>query len=338
MPGLKVVITGDAGQFKNEMASIEAAAKRAGAAITKNIEGGAVGAHGGGKSGAMRETLVLLREIGRGNWNRVPGSLSILVSQLQQMGIFGAISLKTLAFGLGAVAVAALFVYETFVGMKNALKGFELPDLKPDKYIPKLLRNINDAIAAQRRLTDEVQRTVDAYNSAAEAAKRTAEKTDEYFQHLLKMNEFQKDPARRAANELEIKEHHRAAQVENARNEKRNLEEEAREKSAAARAVKVPTEAEDERTRAILDQNAEAAQIYKKKIEGRDTWENIKQNAAIKFGGSPFKMAKRQRAIEAAMDMGEEEADKAIAIFVFNNAFHLFKHLFLQIARGEFIA
>jgi hypothetical protein len=43
---------------------------------------------GGGHSGMIRESMVLMREIGRGNWTRVPGSLSLM---LQYMGAFSKI-------------------------------------------------------------------------------------------------------------------------------------------------------------------------------------------------------------------------------------------------------
>lgn len=50
------------------------------------MDGNMSGGHGGGRSGVIRETLVLMREISRGNWTRVPGSFSILI---QQIGILG---------------------------------------------------------------------------------------------------------------------------------------------------------------------------------------------------------------------------------------------------------
>lgn len=44
--------------------------------VLQNMGGGHAGA------GPLRETLVLMRELSRGNWTRVPGSLSILLGQL----------------------------------------------------------------------------------------------------------------------------------------------------------------------------------------------------------------------------------------------------------------
>src|SRR5277367_2087217 len=79
MSVLRALITGDASNLQKTLKDMEAVARRTGASIQKSMQAPSV--HAGG-SGAIRETLVLLREMGRGNWTRVPGSLSILISQL----------------------------------------------------------------------------------------------------------------------------------------------------------------------------------------------------------------------------------------------------------------
>jgi hypothetical protein len=84
---LEFVVKANAGQFKAEMAQVKAIA----AGMSKGGgAGGALGgvSAGGGHSGMIRESMVLLREIGRGNWTRVPGSLSLM---LQYMGAFSKI-------------------------------------------------------------------------------------------------------------------------------------------------------------------------------------------------------------------------------------------------------
>jgi hypothetical protein len=61
------------------------------AAGMNQVGGGGLGhgmSSGGGMSGVMRESLVIMREIGRGNWARVPGSITLL---LQYMGAFSKI-------------------------------------------------------------------------------------------------------------------------------------------------------------------------------------------------------------------------------------------------------
>ena len=84
---LEFSVRANASQFKAEMAEVKAIA----AGMSK---GGGVGgtlggvSAGGGHSGMIRESMVLMREIGRGNWTRVPGSLSLM---LQYMGAFSKI-------------------------------------------------------------------------------------------------------------------------------------------------------------------------------------------------------------------------------------------------------
>ena len=80
-------VTADASQYKAEMAQVKA--------IAQGVSGGGGGhgglsglSAGGGMSGVMRESLVIMREIGRGNWARVPGSITLM---LQYMGAFSKI-------------------------------------------------------------------------------------------------------------------------------------------------------------------------------------------------------------------------------------------------------
>jgi hypothetical protein len=83
-----VIFGGDSRPLKQELAAIEALSARAGARIQTGMAGGG---HSG-SSGIMRETLVLAREISRGNWSRVPGSLTILA---QRMGVLKLLTKST---------------------------------------------------------------------------------------------------------------------------------------------------------------------------------------------------------------------------------------------------
>lgn len=106
--GLRAVITADASQMAREFKQVEAISKRAGDNIQRNIAG-ASSAHMG-SSGAIRETMVLMREMGRGNWSRVPGSLSILMGQLGVLKLLfkdNAAEAKILAQALAQKAVAS---------------------------------------------------------------------------------------------------------------------------------------------------------------------------------------------------------------------------------------
>ena len=85
---LEFKVIANASQYKAEMAQVKA--------IAQGINKGGGGGHGGmsglraggGQSGMIREAIVIMREIGRGNWARVPGSISLM---LQYMGAFSKI-------------------------------------------------------------------------------------------------------------------------------------------------------------------------------------------------------------------------------------------------------
>lgn len=77
MPALMAVIGANADPMRRELQAVNRMANATGRNLNSAFNG-----HGVGRSGSMRETLVLMREIGRGNWTRVPGSLSILLGQL----------------------------------------------------------------------------------------------------------------------------------------------------------------------------------------------------------------------------------------------------------------
>ncbi len=66
------------------------------------VEGlGHGGGPGGGLSGIMRETLVIIRELGRGNLTRVPGSVTLLA---QYLGVLGKLVKSTAADAVVAAA------------------------------------------------------------------------------------------------------------------------------------------------------------------------------------------------------------------------------------------
>lgn len=344
---------------------VQRMAAQTGASLNSAMDGG-----GHVRTGAMRETLVLMREISRGNWNRVPGSFTLLLQQLgvlskltgnqataaqvlagaweQQAAKAGAAAvaatrkaaaslaafeadlletdatlnqaaadeiaaaaaiqnmkatqakaavageaaaaegaaagggLAVIGIGLAALAVVALSVYETFWGLKNALKGMELPELKDD-YIPKILRHTSDAANAQRRITDEVKKTIEAYNGAEAAAGRVSKATDSHFNHLRKMAELIKDPATKSAALLKIDNDERNTKLSDKYSEKSNLEIESRRKTAQAANIKVHTAEEDAKDLRDLETRKKAGEEWLSKFGSTSKY--IKEGAATLFGG-----------------------------------------------------
>ncbi len=201
--------------------------------------------------------------------------------------------------GLAIAALAAGVVYEHIWGVKSVLEELSMktPDLKDD-YIPLLKRHINDARNAQREVTLEVNKTVTAYNSAAEAAKRTADNTKEHYSHLKKMLDLQKqteldrayNPSQKEAIEkkysdleLKLQRDQQNEQLANKYSERTNLLLESRTKLAQANAIHVRTKEEDSEMLSQFNQNASAAEAF---LKGGGRWEEFKKQAAIQLGGA----------------------------------------------------
>ncbi len=89
--------------FARGIRDMELLAGQAGGRISSGLSGGFGhgGGAGGGISGIIRESLVLIREFGRGNYTRMPGSATLLAQYL------GGISLLYKSSASGAVAFAA---------------------------------------------------------------------------------------------------------------------------------------------------------------------------------------------------------------------------------------
>lgn len=194
MPGLVVTIRGDSAQMKAELASLEAAAKRAGATLQRSIENpaGAGGGHGGVRSGALRETLVLLREIGRGNWTRVPGSFSILVSQLGLLKYL----LSPIALGLGAVGIAAYAVWRGLSAAAEAAKNFgDLFDFN----------KFSKQAAVMREVAIQAQEFDDWLNKLARSEESLTHKIEEQLRVMRERHHLQREIAsKRGASELAL--------------------------------------------------------------------------------------------------------------------------------------
>lgn len=85
MPALEAIFSANAEPFRRELRAAQALSVQAGRNIQQNLSGG--GSHltgGSGRGGVIGEMFVILRELSRGNYARVPGSLTILI---QRMGL-----------------------------------------------------------------------------------------------------------------------------------------------------------------------------------------------------------------------------------------------------------
>lgn len=105
MPSMMAFIGANADPFRRELQAMQGMAARAGKNVQQSLGGN--GAGHGATSGIIGESLVLLRELGRGNYARIPGSITIL---LQRMGLLNlvfrdtAVATQVLADGYSKLA------------------------------------------------------------------------------------------------------------------------------------------------------------------------------------------------------------------------------------------
>lgn len=169
------------------------------------------------------------------------------------LGILGGILI-----GLGIGAYAA---YKFTTALVDKLSGLKPIDFHLE-YIAKHLKASNQAAEGQKAINKEIQKSIELYNSAAKSAERVATATKEHFEHLRKMNEFEKDPRKKVAREFQIDQQERQAELANKYVEKANLETEGVAKKKQADAIKVSSKAADEGLLKLMDEKAKTAQKF----------------------------------------------------------------------------
>lgn len=189
-----------------------------------------------------------------------------------------------------AIAMVAYTLYERIWGVKKLLNEltFDTSKIEPkDDYIPLLKRHISEARNEQKALNDEIQKTVEHYFSAAEAAKRVSDSAKEHFDHLRKMNQESNLPQKeKDRRELEINSQERQEEISNKTIEQANLQIQGQNKLRQAAAIAVPTKEEDERNQAFWNQRKEEAEAF---LKGGGFWTEFKKRSAITLGGASSK-------------------------------------------------
>ena len=147
--------------------------------------------HVSGLNLVLRETLVIFREIGRGNWARVPVSLTLVLQGLYQMreslGMFGAIFSLTgaaVVAGLGAIAYGAYKVYEHFKllsdRVKDAGNAFGMARITMEEFNNALKKNSN-----------ATQEFINWQHSLANATETVGEKTERLLKRMKERFELE---------------------------------------------------------------------------------------------------------------------------------------------------
>jgi hypothetical protein len=161
-----VIIGADATQAEREFIQVQVAAAAAAAKVkiaTKVSEEGQK--HW---NGVIREGLVLLREIGRGNWTRVPGSASLFIQRLNDQLPF----LKSLLNPLTAAFAALVTV--AVVGLIKMTEHF---------------RTIQASATALDNIVGGVSNTFKYMGDAAEESSKKLQKLNFWLEHFHDTNE-----------------------------------------------------------------------------------------------------------------------------------------------------
>ncbi len=252
--------------------------------------------HGGTFSGVIRENLVIIRELSRGNFTKVPGSVSILTQYLAnmrgQLGVLGALFTWTgaaAALAIGGIIGGIMIFRHRLQSLTDDLSNFAAKNQEAFQvdHIAKYLSALNRIKEAQKDINESVKETTEHYNSASEAAKRELDILKEQFSHKKKMLEIEKEnelakaktpkekadiEAKYAGLEAANDKAERDAELEAMKKEKIALEAESKQKLKEAGEVKMKTptgegfmskEADDQKTK-LLESAKKDADEYKK--------------------------------------------------------------------------
>lgn len=332
MPSIMATIGADATKFNSVMSALPTTAAETGKKVNGALAGGIqVSGDAHVKSGAMREALVLIRELSNGNFTRVPGSASLLI---QQLGLLKYI-LNPIVGIIAGIAAGFLAAYKLSGALVEKLSGLKIPEIKLD-YIAKAYQRINAAAEAQKEINREIKKSEELYNSAASAAQRVADATKEHFEHLRKMNDFAQERELKLASTEEeksrirqkysqagllINAQERAEILKNKEAEAVALNAEALDKKRAGDAIRVNSKQYDEQELKNKKQMADEAQKYLDELSQSKGGAREKilrgYNAVALSGvsGADLDQAERdnrkeaQRRIQAAKDAADRVAE-----------------------------
>ncbi len=320
MAALTVVITGDATKLQAEMTKIEQMAKRTGQNIKTHLDTGSGGGESSHlKSGVIREMLVLVRELGRGNLKQAAGSASLLI---QRMGLLKFL-LNPISLAIAAIAAGFYGAYKWTSYLTDKLTGLKLPDFHPE-YLAKHLQRLGMIEQAQKDINREVERSIELWDSATKASERTQDSLKSHFDHIRKMVEYEEEAelakaktekqkeairAKYANANLQINQGEREAELAEKNRLRNALEVEAKAKKAQADkiAMEVSSKEHDDDHSKKLKADADAAQKYlderkaeeeKKKLAPRDGLEERMATMGI-VADHPLQEAEKKREAEA---------------------------------------
>ena len=307
----------------------------------KSILGTLIEAHESipGLNMVLRETLVIFREIGRGNWARVPGSFSMVIQGLitmrDRLGAFGALFTLTSATIIGSVAAIVgsfMFWRHRVNDLAEALQGLKAPDMTPLD-----ISKLSEYESGWNRIRDAIRSASDEINNANTRFEFLKKNLDQSQSTEKKLLEIEKEKAlikarHNPASESEIREAYAKKEhdLEKKQQDEQlaiqakhiaDLQKEQDEKIAQAKEIKVSTEDREKDTQDILDNWAKVGTEKKKNEKGeeqkselekdQETVEKLKRAKEINTGDNgEFTSAGLSEEYQARLDAAQDRIDR----------------------------
>ena len=189
--------------------------------LSRNVirGGGHGGFSGGMNSTAMREMVTIAREASRGNWSRIPGSLSILLQSLGKLGTIARLAVNPATAAIGGAAAGVYGVYRMGYNATQTLRqandlGFSAAGYQGflmqagreaggREAAQSALGNLSQNIGAMRG-GDMSQMSKFRRYGIATSANGGALTNEQIFSNVLAKYEGMSDPARRAAFAMDM--------------------------------------------------------------------------------------------------------------------------------------
>jgi hypothetical protein len=193
--------------------------------------------HAGGLNLIIRETLVVFREIGRGNWTRVPGSLSLIAQGFSQLKGIPLALMGAWAVAIGGIVASFFIFYHRVKSLTEALRTTLESTFNPD-HIARYLQKVEILNELQKDVAETARQVKEAHDGVESSLDRQLDLTKDnisYQQQLLeiqKQNElaqartpFEREQIEKRYSEksIKLKKEERDAEVKKMQDEVRQL-------------------------------------------------------------------------------------------------------------------
>ena len=178
------------------------------------------GGHGGGRSGVLRESMVLVREISRGNWTRASGSASILIGQLGKLGTVMSMLVNPVTAVIAGLAAGVGTIYAIGKNAATTIRNSHDAGFSTTAYQTVMRQagresggkeGAQNAIAHLSEMTGQARsgdigayKKFERYGVNLASASGAAYTNEQVYGQLLQKLEGTTDPAKRAAMAMEF--------------------------------------------------------------------------------------------------------------------------------------